>query len=84
MILGGELVIAQQPHRTLLEDDVRSGVGDIAIGPRPLGWEGPVEVLGSEELVVILPVTDPFARQPTVSLEVLADRQWILFSSATA
>ncbi len=66
-------------HRSLLEEDVRSGVGDIALGPTPGDWSGPLERLGSEELVVVLPASDPLAGEETVALEALADRSWILF-----
>ena len=66
-------------HRTLLEEDVRSGVGDIALGPVPEGWQGLVVRLGFEELVVVLPPTDPLAGAKTARLEALADRSWILF-----
>ena len=66
-------------HRTLLEEDVRSGVGDIALGPVPSEWSGPLERLGLEELVVVLPASDPLAGARTAPLQTLADRQWILF-----
>jgi len=66
-------------HRNLLEEDVRSGVGDIAIGPRPLAWDGPLEPLGFEELVVVLPLSDPLAGERKIPLGSLADRRWILF-----
>src|SRR5919198_131247 len=66
-------------HRSLLEEEVRNGVGDIAIGPRPVAWPGPVERLGWEELVVVLPFSDSLAGESTIRLEALADRQWILF-----
>src|SRR6059058_5302878 len=66
-------------HRNLLEEDVRAGVGDIALGPVPEQWDGPVERLGFEELVVVLPASDPLAGAGSTPLEALADRQWILF-----
>src|SRR4051812_18329596 len=66
-------------HRNLLEDDVRRGVGDVAVGPRPRAWHGPVERLGDEELVVVLPAGDPLFGRKRVPLELLADRSWILF-----
>ena len=66
-------------HRNLLEEDVRSGVGDIALGPVPEEWAGPLERLGFEELVVVLPASDPLAGARSTPLEALADRQWILF-----
>jgi len=66
-------------HRSLLEDDVRAGVGDIALGPVPESWDGPVDRLGWEELVVVLPSSDPLAGAGRLALETLADRPWILF-----
>lgn len=66
-------------HHTLLEEHVRAGSGDIALGPKPGSWAGPVESLGYEELVVILPRSDPLAGRQSVPLEALADRLWILF-----
>jgi DNA-binding transcriptional LysR family regulator len=66
-------------HRSLLEEDVRRGVGDLAVGPRPPAWQGPVERLGCEELVVVLPAADPLFGRKRVPLEALEDRSWILF-----
>jgi DNA-binding transcriptional LysR family regulator len=66
-------------HRALLEEDVRRGAGDIALGPRPQSWAGPVEPLGYEELVVVLPRSDPLAQAARLPLEALADRSWVLF-----
>jgi len=66
-------------HRSLLEDDVRAGVGDIALGPVPESWDGPVDRLGWEELVVVLPSSDPLAGAERLALETLADRPWVLF-----
>jgi DNA-binding transcriptional LysR family regulator len=68
-------------HRRLLEEDVANGVGDVAVGPTPPAWAGPVEPIATEELVVVLPWTDPLATGKPVSLERLADRSWILFQT---
>jgi DNA-binding transcriptional LysR family regulator len=76
---GIAIRMREYTHRSLLEDDVRSGVGDIALGPVPESWDGPLERLGSEELVVVLPASDPLAGEQSVPLEALADRHWILF-----
>jgi DNA-binding transcriptional LysR family regulator len=74
------LALREFQHRRALDDAVRTGVGDIAVGPRPAQWAGPVVDLGWEEFVVILPPTDPLAeRRRTVALEELADRDWVLF-----
>jgi DNA-binding transcriptional LysR family regulator len=66
-------------HHALLEDGVRNGVGDIAIGPLPVGWTGPLEELGCEELVVVVPFTDELAGRSRVALDALSERQWVLF-----
>jgi DNA-binding transcriptional LysR family regulator len=66
-------------HRRLLEEDVRRGTGDIAVGPRPLSWVGPVVSLGWERFVIVLPPTDPLAGRKTVRLTELSQRSWVLF-----
>src|SRR5436305_1926437 len=55
------------------------GVGDRAVGPRRPGWQGPVEPVGCEELVVVLPASDPLFGRGRVPLEELSDRSWVLF-----
>jgi hypothetical protein len=41
-------------HRRDLEEAVRAGQGDLAVGLRPDRWEGPVASLGFEEMVDLL------------------------------
>src|SRR5207253_4969331 len=65
--------------RGLLEADFRNGVGDVALGPVPAAWPGPVERIGREEFVVVLPLSDPLGGRRTVALTDLASRSWILF-----
>jgi DNA-binding transcriptional LysR family regulator len=69
------------PHRTSLWDAVRTGLGDLGIGPRPSSWSGPVVPLGWEEFVIVLPSDDPLSRRrgKRVALHELADRDWVLF-----
>jgi DNA-binding transcriptional LysR family regulator len=74
-----EIRMIEYTHRSMLEDDVRAGVGDIALGPTPASWPGRVESLGCEELVVVVSRSDPLAGRRTLQLEELADRRWILF-----
>jgi DNA-binding transcriptional LysR family regulator len=72
-------------HRDDLERDVRHGVADLAVGPRPQGFGGPVDRLGWEEFVLIGGGRDPAwqaSRPRRVPLETLADRRWILFPQA--
>jgi DNA-binding transcriptional LysR family regulator len=66
-----------------LTEQMRLGVADVAVGPAPRGWDGPVRVLGREELVVVLAVDDPLLEggRRRVKLERLADRPWVLYSA---
>jgi DNA-binding transcriptional LysR family regulator len=67
-------------HRTLLEDAVEQGVADFAIGPRPVRrWEGPLEVVGWEEFVVVLGRDHPLAERRSVRLEELREHEWVLY-----
>jgi DNA-binding transcriptional LysR family regulator len=77
---GTTIALREYSHRKALDDAVRIGVGDIAVGPRPREWHGPVVDLGWEEFVVVLPTSDPLARRKrAVALDELADRDWVLF-----
>jgi len=74
------IVLREYQHRGALEEAVRAGAGDIAVGPRPVRWTGPVVELGWERFVAVLPRSDPLAtRRRPLALEELADRDWILF-----
>jgi DNA-binding transcriptional LysR family regulator len=74
------IALREYQHRRALDDAVRAGVGDIAVGPRPPQWTGPVVGLGWEEFVAVLPRSDPLAgRRRAVALQELADRDWVLF-----
>lgn len=77
--------LLEYPHRRDLCEAVRSGLGDLGIGPRPTGWSGPVRGLGWEEFVVVLPTSDPLAaegKERKVALEELSERDWVLFDPA--
>jgi len=66
-------------HRDALEEDIRGGVADIAIGPRPRDWDGPLFSLGWEEFVIVLPEGDPLLRESgLLELSDLAQRRWVL------
>jgi len=66
-------------HRRALDEAVRHGEGDVAVGLVPADWQGPVEPLGWDELVLVLPEGDPLSRRQGIALEELADRQWVHF-----
>jgi DNA-binding transcriptional LysR family regulator len=76
------LVVRVREHRDAptLAQAVAEGSADMGIGPRPPEWSGPLESLGWEEFVVILPPGDPLRRgDAPVELAALADREWVLF-----
>jgi DNA-binding transcriptional LysR family regulator len=75
-----EVSLSEYLHRRLLDEGVRAGDGDMAVGPLPGSWEGPIERLGWEEFVLVLPEGDPMLHQRSVSLGDLADRRWVQFA----
>jgi DNA-binding transcriptional LysR family regulator len=66
-------------HRSLAEDSVRGGVGDLGIGPPPIDWSGSVRRLGWEEFLVVLSPEDPRASGGGIRLVELKDRDWVMF-----
>lgn len=75
-----EISLLEFPHRRALEDASRDGAGDLAIGAPPATWPGPVEHLGWEEFMLVLPAGDPLLDRQAVSLHALADRRWVHFT----
>src|SRR4051794_2322393 len=66
-------------RRPLLEEAVEEGLAAFAIGPPPLRpWDGALELVAWEELVVVVPPADPLAHRRAVRLDELADREWVL------
>ena len=64
-------------HRRDLEDAMRLGRGDIAIGPRPPDWSGPVVSLGYEEMRVV--AKDSYGEGEWVETSELANSEWVTF-----
>jgi DNA-binding transcriptional LysR family regulator len=64
-------------HRRALEDAVKSGQGDLAVGPRPAAWEGPVVSVGYEEMLVIGPVG--YEAEAVAAPAELAGADWVLY-----
>src|SRR5215217_6130447 len=72
--------VAEHRDAPSLAQAVAEGSADLGIGPRPPEWSGPLESLGWEEFVVILPPGDPLRKADgPVALAALADREWVLF-----
>lgn len=70
-------------HRTVdsLTASMLGGEADVGIGPTPSGWRGRVRVLGTEELVVLLPPDGPpDVRGREIALERLADVAWVQYN----
>jgi DNA-binding transcriptional LysR family regulator len=75
-----EVSLLEFPHRRALDEAVRDGAGDIAVGSTPTDWQGPIEYLGHEEFVVVLPAGDRLLARSEVPLEALAERRWVHFA----
>lgn len=74
-----EISLREFMHRRVLDEAVRDGEGDLAVGLLPKDWDGPVEALGWEEFVVVLPEGDPLLRRRSIALQELAGRKWVHF-----
>jgi DNA-binding transcriptional LysR family regulator len=75
-----EVSLSEHLHRRLLDDAFRDGDSDMAVGSPPASWEGPIEPLGWEEFVLVLPDGDRMLRERSVDLAELADRRWVHFA----
>ncbi|MGQ0654768.1 MAG: LysR family transcriptional regulator [Betaproteobacteria bacterium] len=77
------LRLSEFRQRRPLQEAVRIGEVDLAIGTTPMDWSGPQRVVGWNEVVVVLPSRDPLlARAQSVALERLAERDWVLYEQA--
>lgn len=74
--------LREQGRRDTMEELMRSGSGDVAIGPPPADWPWPVEPLAWEEFVLVLPPGDHDAGAPgRLALDALAGREWVLYET---
>ncbi|AJT63675.1 hypothetical protein T261_1990 [Streptomyces lydicus] len=74
---GVRLVLHEYATTDELYDQMARGVADVAVGPRPDDWPGPVTVVGQEEIVLVVPYDDPLAARRSIRLTDLADRPWV-------
>jgi DNA-binding transcriptional LysR family regulator len=74
-----ELGVREFMHRRVMDEAVRDGEGDLAVGLVPKHWEGPIEPLGWEEFVLVMPQGDRLLRRRSIALAELADRKWVHF-----
>ncbi|MGW4645816.1 LysR family transcriptional regulator [Kitasatospora sp. NPDC004289] len=73
--------LREYPHAGALAAAMAEGRADLAVGPRPAEWAGPVRELGQEEFVVVLAGDDP-AEAPggRIALASLAGREWVHYA----
>ncbi|MFF9915655.1 LysR family transcriptional regulator [Streptomyces sp. NPDC013457] len=78
---GVDIRLFEHRHARELAGAMAEGQADVAIGPEPPGWSGPVRKLGVEEFVVAVSADDPLAAmgRPEVNLTALAERRWVHF-----
>ncbi|MEA5365598.1 LysR family transcriptional regulator [Amycolatopsis sp., V23-08] len=69
-------------HADELRDAMAAGEADVALGPLPSSWPGPVRELGVEEFVVVLPADGASEDDTTglVDLATLADCAWVHYA----
>jgi DNA-binding transcriptional LysR family regulator len=73
-----ELRLSEFSHRDRLEQEVRDGFADVAVGPRPDEWAGPVRELGVEEFVLVLPTGEATpSRGKRLPVRDLCARRWV-------
>ncbi|MEU3922936.1 LysR family transcriptional regulator [Streptomyces sp. NPDC029004] len=70
------------PHADALLTAMAAGSADVAVGPAPRSWDGPVRELGTEEFVVVVADDDPVAAEDDdrVPLAALAGRDWVHYA----
>ncbi|WP_329128086.1 LysR family transcriptional regulator [Streptomyces sp. NBC_01465] len=74
---GVALVLHEYGTTEALEEAIERGTADLAVGPLPADWQGPVVPLGDEEIVIVAPFDDRLAGRSSVRLEELSDHIWI-------
>ena len=68
-------------HTNDLTAAMEAGQADLAVGPAPPSWDGPVREIGAEEFVLAAaPGTQLPGTPPTVRLADLAGRDWVHFT----
>lgn len=67
-------------NRRQVTEAVLDGRADLGIGPLPDDWHGVRIELGWEQLILVLPLSDPLAQAGhDIALEALSGRDWVLY-----
>ncbi|MCX4820044.1 LysR family transcriptional regulator [Streptomyces sp. NBC_01142] len=74
---GVALVLHEYGTTEALEEQIERGTADLAVGPPPRNWQGPVVQVAEEEIVLVVPFDDRLAGRTSVRLEELADHTWV-------
>jgi DNA-binding transcriptional LysR family regulator len=79
---GVDVRLIEFRHAVELRDAMAAGEADVALGPLPPDWPGPVRRLGVEEFVVVLPADGAAEDDKTgvVDLATLADCAWVHYA----
>lgn len=68
------------PNRGQVTEAVIDGRADLGIGPLPQDWHGARLELGWEQLILVMPLSDPLAQADhDLALEALSGREWVLY-----
>ncbi len=77
-----DIRLSEFRHTDELREAMVAGRADVAVGPVPAAWDGPVRELGTEEFVVVLPTDGAREEDGTgrVDLATLADCAWVHYA----
>ncbi|MBO9523496.1 MAG: LysR family transcriptional regulator [Nocardioidaceae bacterium] len=79
---GVTMGLHEYRHREALQQAVAAGIGDVAIGPTPTEWRGPVVELGEEEFVIVLARDAAEATIGPRPLTDFAESEWVLYDES--
>ncbi|WP_078896673.1 LysR family transcriptional regulator [Streptomyces sp. NRRL S-495] len=78
---GVRIRLREFAHTEDLRAAMTAGQADVAVGPLPTGWEGPIRELGEEEFVLVLPAEGAGESDDApVPLATLAGRDWVHYA----
>lgn len=77
---GVAITLSEHRHTGELREAMLAGEADLAVGPRPADWDGPVRALGEEEFVLVLAGNDPADPADSARLADFADRAWVRYA----
>jgi DNA-binding transcriptional LysR family regulator len=67
-------------HTNDLIEAMQAGRADVAVGPTPPDWEGPIRAIGTEAFYLAGPPDAGPLTHPTIDLGELADAPWVHFT----